>query len=257
MTLLWFPLLRIWRCILLISFLAVPSFAARQAVINPSDSVEGSLRFVLDHALPGDTVVFNIPMTDTVVLKSEIAIAMDILIDGTNLRAGKRAVLTVDIPGSSKYRVFNISQGNVSIKNLIMQGGCVDIGGVALIKGVGTIVTIDSVIVKNGKSTWIPGGAWCNGGGIFKESGTLIISNSLIYDNSAFTNSGGGIFNSSGDLTILNSSINNNSCISEYSMAAGAGVFNRAGNFIIQNSTVANNCCSSSVAGVYIASGKK
>ena len=144
----------------------------------------------------------------------------------------------IDADGNS--RVFNIddnseSESKVAINGLTITGGTVSTGPNQETPSGGGIfnsenLEIDNAIVRDNF-------AELSGGGISSQ-GTLTVSNSAIYNNSAFRGSGGGIDNT-GTATINQSTISSNT---DGGVRGGdGGGIGNTGTIAVNNSTVTNN----------------
>ncbi len=123
----------------------------------------------------------------------------------------------------------------------------------------GATVTLSGLIVADGSVTGD------NGGGI-KNSGTLTLGNSIVSNNSAFSDdsgfpngNGSGIYNS-GNLTVNNSTISGNSPYNNiggfssdgYSSGDGGGISNSTSGILnVNNSTISNNLVFTYGGGIY------
>jgi hypothetical protein len=266
-----------FRGIGLVIFLSLrPASAGNLTVTNTNDSLVGSLRYAVEQALPGDTVSFDIPGTDSVIqTSSQIFINKDIVIWGRNKENNR--IMTIG--AAEQSRGFKIVDGKVHLSNLIVGRKCciaypVDQGGIFYISGKNTEVRMDSVTITGGQYLYYGGGIYdslatvilngcmisvnyqentgghfcCSyggqGGGIYSFCGNFVISNSFITENNA--SDGGGIYNERGAMTICNSTISNNSVSvggSQGGSVCGGGILN-TGNLIISGSTITKNVCS-------------
>jgi hypothetical protein len=239
--------------------LVATSFGKHQIVTSPFDSVDGSLRSIVTASAPKDTVVFNVPGNDTIVLKNKIDISKEIVIDGENSVTGQRTVIKVDTPSISRFIVFAVTNEKVSLLRLSMLGGN---GGVIRISGANARVFIDNCVVKNGRNY--------SGGGISNNSGHLTLLNSTVSNNGASGSSssngsvqavacGGGVFNDTGVALLENCTIDSNYASSSSSsssvtagfaasVACGGGIYNGCGRMTIINCTIAGNSCFSSAS---------
>lgn len=191
-------------CAKLVLFSALPVLAAEIHVTNLDDSGAGSLRQAINFtALPGDTIVFDVPGTITLT-------SGELVID-KNLRISGPGAESLAISGNLASRVFHIT------------------GAAA--------VSISGVTIRDGNASAIPISPDAGGGGIFIESGTtLTLAYSTLSGNSVLGGSGGGIFNSGGTLTVTNSTLSSNSA-SYY----GGGIFNSGGTLTLTYSTLSGN----------------
>jgi nitrous oxidase accessory protein NosD len=128
------------------------------------------------------------------------------------------------VDGSGSGRVFEISQGTVTIKGVTIQHGNAGFGLGGGIANFGTLTVANSTLTANEAGV---------GGGI-ANFGTLTVMNSTLAGNTGLDGFGAGIANL-GTLTVANSTITDNTAGVE-----GGGLFNR-GTLTVQNSTVADN----------------
>lgn len=151
----------------------VPARAATLTVTTTTDRNNGSytpgnasLREAVRYAASGDTVQFAVNGTFILTL-DEIEINKNLTIDGNNLAVTDSNTV---VSGDDALRVFNVTSGTVTIKNLA---------------------------VVHGYTTLTPGG-----GGIAND-GVLTLDNVRIADCTGHYQSGGGVY-SHGDITINN-----------------------------------------------------
>jgi predicted outer membrane repeat protein len=105
---------RIFTFIAILLFFVSGSFAEiRYVTSNLDNGSAGTLRQIIESALPGDSIVINQP-GDALVLNSEIQIAKDIAINGQN------AVIQVNTPGVSTHRIFQF--GDQTLKPRVVAG---------------------------------------------------------------------------------------------------------------------------------------
>ena len=177
-------------------------------VTNTNDNLAGSLRQAIQDANPGDTIVFNIPVTDprydaasrtwTILLTSaELLISRDLTIQAGNARI--RVQRNGPIDSGAEFRVLHVSAGTV---------------------------TISGLTIANGFSRSL------RGTGVFNR-GNLTLSECTISDNGSFA-SGGGIANE-GSLTLLNCTVARNR-----TRTSGSGIHN-TGTLAVRNCTISQN----------------
>jgi hypothetical protein len=132
-------------------FAASVALGATLTVTNNSDAGAGSLRAALADAGDGDTIVFALLTgNETIVIQSELSISgKSLTIDGSNPTAGGSGTpvtIQVPIPGSSPYRVFNLTPGSghtVTLRHLTLRGGNVHgLEGGVILCTTGTIAWI-------------------------------------------------------------------------------------------------------------------
>ena len=156
-------------------------------VINTNDSGPGSLRNAVAIANPGDTIVFAV--SGTITLLSPININKTITISGPG----------PTISGSTT-RIFTISGATttVTINNLTFQNGNDNTGegGGAILNNGATLNVVRCTFLTNKSTT--SGGAIAN-----KVSGTVTITNNSMFTGNT-ANFGGAIGNFSGTVNITN-----------------------------------------------------
>ena len=183
---------------------------------------DASLRDALALIAPGGTISLADGLIGTITLDgTELSIDRDVTINGGGI--------TVD--ANSASRVFNIDDGDdatiteVFLSNLIVTGGNTLSTGGGIFNSENLVLT-NSIISNNTADSF--------GGGIDNFNGTLTASNSTISGNSALSD-GGGIANFNGIVTITNSTISDNTA------ASGGGIANEDGSTTITNTTIATN----------------
>jgi len=217
--------------ILLLLGTTLPAFAATDTVTSlADDGSAGTLRAVIAAAAPGDTIVFNVTGTITLV-SGELLILKDLTISGpgaANLVISGNNVAEVFFVGSGSQMTATIS--GVTIENGYSTSGC---GGI-FVNGNATLTVNDSTLSGNSPGGYSEGGAVLN-------YGTLTVNNSTVSGN--FANEGGGIYNQ-GALTVSNSTLSGNSA------NEGAGIYNR-GTLTVSNSALSGNSATSDGGAIY------
>jgi predicted outer membrane repeat protein len=187
-----------------------PALAATVTVSNTNDSGVGSLRDAISIAAPGDTIDFSVTVIGTIKLTSgEIVINKSLTISGPG-------AATLAISGNKASRLFNITDGTVTISGLTLRDGNVPgsngIGGAILMgdchPAVNSTLTVNNCIFTNNH---IPG-TYGAGGAIFGcMCGDLTITNTIFTGNSAGYD-GGAIWyiSQNGKLIINGSTFSNN-----------------------------------------------
>jgi len=183
-------------------------------VTNTNDSGSGSLRQALANAQDGNTIIFSIPNSSTILLTSgELTISKNITINGPG--AG---LVGVQRDGTaSSFRVFHLNPGQTA--------------------------TITGLTISNGVST--------SGGGIYNDHSNLTVNGCVLSGNSATstdTHGGGAIFNDgtvgNATLNVLNTTISNNSAPSSNGFGGAIvslGDNNGSASLTITNSTLNGN----------------
>lgn len=187
--------------------------ASTLTVMNTNDSGAGSLRQAIGNAISGDTVTFHTSLAgQSITLSSTLIIDKDLTIDGSALAS------KININGNNSVRIFLVNSD--------------------------VTATINSLIIKNGKSN-------SYGGGIYHNGGTLIVANSIFSFNSAEYDPnvigagyGGAIYSTSGVLTVTDSTFNNNNA------SRGGSIGCSGGTMTVANSAyLSNNASSASGSG--------
>jgi predicted outer membrane repeat protein len=218
--------------------------ASSVPVFNTNDSLGGSLRQAIQDANIGDTIVFQIPTSDSgynattgvfsvSLSTAELAIAKTLTIDG----GGQKIIVQ---RSSGTFRIFNITAGTVNLSNLTIANGVQDNGG-----GIGNE---SNLTLRNctlyGNNTGDSEGGY--GGAIYSTVGSLQVSNCTLTANKAAPG-GSAIVTGSGDTVIDNSTI--------FSNTGNSAVFRRgSGTIRVRNSIIAGNV-DGDVAGTFISEG--
>jgi len=138
---------------------------------------------------------------------------------------GEDEAATTIIDGRGVSEVVAVFAGSVTIKGVTIQNGNSPGAGGGILNNESTLIVTNSVIADNTASL---------GGGIFNNNGTLIVINSVIADNTA--DIGGGIFNNNGTLIVTNSVIADNTA-----GISGGGILNNNGTMTLTRTTLVNN----------------
>jgi CSLREA domain-containing protein len=219
---------------------------ADAAVCDSNCSLREAVKLANSNAA-ADTITFGIPDAGphTITLtKGQIFFATThkTTLDGSGE--------SVTVSGNGASRVFNVREGNVTVKRLTVSGGyvggcCDNDGGGIYVQG-GNLAVIESTVSGNTATT---------GGGIFSftnlsGTSTTTIENSTISGNTA-TFRGGGIYNDHGRTTITSSTITENYASSLYqSSGGGAGVASygdTSTETVVANSIISDNSSNCSV----------
>ena len=154
---------------------------------------------------------------------SEIVRVGECLIDGTR------------DPG--EFRILEIDDATVTLRDLVLNGGCADGGGSSNDGGAilftGGTLTLDRVTISDSR-------AFDYAGGLFTGFGLTFIEDSTFRRNSA-GGGAGAIGQSGGDLRILRSTISGNSAGGDGGGGIGTGGNTKETRTIIRNSTISGN----------------
>jgi CSLREA domain-containing protein len=187
-----------------------------------------------------DTINFNLVSPATITLGSQLPNITDsagLIIDGGSAN--------ITINGANQYRVFEVGTSTISgakltLNNLTVANGRALLGAGILNNSSNTLMVNNSTL--SGNTAYTEGQSGGIGGGIH-NSGALTVSNSTISDNSA--SNAGGIWNDpSGTLTVSNSTVSGN----EANFVGG--IYNE-GTLTVSNSTISNNTGFIEIGGIY------
>ena len=237
-----------------------------------------SLREAVKFAGSGDTVEFSTNGIFTLTL-GEIAINKNLTIQGNNPKATDSFTT---VSGNASSRVFNITSGTVTIKNLVVTQGRANVypGGGGGIQNSGTL-TLDTVRVANCTAQGTNGGGVYSdgniiitgcyisgntstsnymGGGVMvkEETGTTVaavISDTIFISNQA-EGSGGGLCGTSADLYISGCTFEQNDSLGTGTGKGGGGVRVNMGSATITDSTFHQNTAAINGGGVSASSGQ-
>jgi predicted outer membrane repeat protein len=204
-----------------------PSLSTNQVTrFDDGISVVGSLRYAVDKASDGDTIIFCNEGTHNVT-DGQISLTKNLTI------TGRADPSLIKIDGNTNSRIFNVESGaSVVIEGVTVQNGSAGSGGG--IRNEGTL-TLDNVVVSDNTATT------GSGGGIWNW-GSLTLDNVAVTDNTATTGSGGGI-RSGAMLNMANSTVSNNTA------GYGGGIWNQ-GPMTLDNVVVKNNTATTYGGGI-------
>jgi uncharacterized repeat protein (TIGR01451 family) len=239
-------------------------------VTTTADSGAGSLRQAIANACPLGIVTFSASLAGPITLTSD-----ELLIDkNLTIRGPGAKLLTITRQsGAPSFRIFNVTNGSVSISGLTITNGSTASGTSG-----GGINNASSLTLKdvniNGNTADAAGGGISNTGtlnivnsningnsggsvGGINNTGTLSVMSSLVSGNAADTDAGGIL--SSGTLNLSNSTVSGNSAHGN-GAGSGGGLY-LSGTATLANVTVTNNRANSETSGtgtgggIYVASG--
>jgi len=209
--------------------------AATLTVTSSADTGAGTLRNAITAAVANDTIDFNLGSDQVITLASQLPTI------NKNLTIQNTSGFNVTVSGNFTSRVFQITAGTVTLKDINITGGrtttAATNGAGILVQNAGTVLNLTNTSFFSNVTA---GGA--NGGALQNEGATVNILNSTFSGNAA-AGSGGAINNSSGTVNIsFTTIIGNISNVDTASAANGGGVFNESGATLrIKNSILANN----------------
>lgn len=220
---------------------------ANVTVTSIDNSGPSTLRQALADVCSDGTINFAAGLANHVITLTSAELTIDKNVTITNPYA-----TNLRISGNNVYQVFSVQTGaTVTMSNLSIISGTNYCCGGGIIVDSGAILTINNSTLSGNSSASYGGGIYNLGiltlnnsilkGNLADEAGggiensmysTLIVNNSIVSDNSAY--SGAGIANG-GILTLTNSILSNNAASHD-----GGGI-ETAGTLIINNSTLSNN----------------
>lgn len=220
------PMLSLIALFVALASCARSAYGATLTVTDASDNASdsGSLRYAVNNAADGDTIMF----ANSVV--GSITLANGPLVVNANVTILGPGATLLTISGNNVSPVFQIyAAGTVNLSGLAIANGndSQNGGGIDHIFTTGTLAV--DACAFSGNTTVAGGGAIANG------PGTLLIQNSTFSGNSS--EAGGAIFNNAGNMTIENSTLYNNNVMAG---GPGGGIFN-TGTMSIDSSTVSGN----------------
>jgi hypothetical protein len=260
--------------IAILLFFASNSFAeVRYVTSHLDDGSTGTLRQVIENAQPGDSIVIN-SLSGDLVLTGEIQITKDIAVNGQN------AVIRVNEPGVSNYRIFQFGDKDTQpqvvagLYNMTLKGGNIantvasvsdvrNCGGCVLLNRTAATEDPSALVLENVK---FYSGSGNYSGAIQMEAncesvvrnchfegntatsnnaGALYSKGKMLMDGCTFTNNSAGkdgaAIVTNNQSTILNTLFLNNHA-SVVDGNNGGAIFNAAGGVLsVENSTFQNN----------------
>ena len=229
---------------------ALPASATTWTVTSTSDNGGfGTLRYALNNAVSGDTIVFNLSTTPaTIALNSTLNVGTDVTIvgpspDNLTLDPQQNDAIyiaqskTVGISGltitNGGGAIINDEWATLSLTNCVLADNASRYGG-AIYNLQGATLRLTNCVLADNHGFY--------GGAIFNEQGTVNLDNCVLADNESFF--GGAIFNDGSDvpfydghhypapssftgiatLTVTNCTVSDN-----LSFNLGGGIFNEAG----------------------------
>ncbi|NEO87601.1 MAG: DUF4347 domain-containing protein, partial [Spirulina sp. SIO3F2] len=238
------------------------SLTLREALqaANSDSLVDGQIGSGTDTIRFDTGGVFATAQTITTAL-GEFTISDDLVIEGTGQSR-------LAISGGGTNRVFDITNADVTLRNLTVQNGNAALRGGGIRQNSSTNrLTLEQVNLIGNSAGFLGGGIYATndvtvtnstvssnsaliaGGGIYTTaSGLITVTNSTVSGNSA-GNLGGGIsaFN---DVTVTSSTV-----LSNLAGNQGGGISVRNGTTTITNSTVSGNSAGSRGGGIYALNG--
>jgi len=183
----------------------MPVAAATITVTNTNGSGAGSLRQAIADAVSGDTITFDSSLSgQTIGLSTTLIINKNLTIDGSALAS------RISISGKDLVRVLFVGRD--------------------------VVVTIGSLIIKEGKTTGYDGGGGIYNSGILTVTDSVFFANNSQYDPFVVGGgAGGAILSSFGTLTITSSIFNGNNA------KRGGAIFCEAGTMSIANTYYVSN----------------
>ncbi len=226
-------------CIFLIANKEVQS----QIVINNLSSGPGSLQSVIELAVDGATITFQQGLTD-ISIDSEITLSKNLTIEGNEL-----SPVTLDANGLS--RIFNVTSGSITLKNINFVNGTADDGGA--IFSAGESVVIDNCTFSNNSATGTSG----SGGAIYSDIGSYLeVSNSTFSNNTSIRAGGAIEINSNSGLSLVLNNVDLRANTTASAPGNGGGLhITGPGDSMITGGTVSENTASAEGGGLWNGTG--
>ncbi len=206
---------------------ASPTLAATDNVTSlADDGSPGTLRSIIAAAAPGDTIVFNVTGTITLI-RGYLEINKTLIVSGP----GAANLL---ISGADTFTVLQVDSGVA----VVVSGITIEHGYATFASGGGGIHNLGALaLVKCTVSDNLNGDDGANGEGIY-NSGILTLFNSIVSDNFS-SNDGAGIYNT-GTMELIRSTLSDNG--GGLPGASGGGIYNSgSGTLTMVNSMLSGN----------------
>ncbi|WP_051907745.1 choice-of-anchor Q domain-containing protein [Flavimarina sp. Hel_I_48] len=220
----------IYCCLTCIAFTVVSH--AQVVTSGADDGSDGTLRVEINDTPSGGTITFSVSSID---LNSEISIDKDLTITGD-----------VTIDAGSNSRIFTISSGTTSLKDITLTNGMADNGGAVMVAG--SELMLDNVTISNS----IANGASGSGGAILVREGAKLTALNSSFQNNRANRAGGAIEGDYGDLLGISLTdtdfTGNNAGVAPATAAPGNGGaihITGAGNITISGGVYKDNIASS------------
>lgn len=258
----------------------VPGLAAYAVNSKADDGSPGTLRHILSGARSGDSIYIDRTIVDTIKLTSPLTIDRNIRLNGNG------AVIQVQEPGKSTFRIFNIGADTektdtISISDMTLIGG--DISAQTSTNGNGGILLINKNTLLKVTKTDFQGGKAIYGGAVFcvdttnvqvsmkdcrftannalNNAGAFYIKarnasiDNCIFENNSTARNGSAIV-SNRHAIITNCTFKNNISTTSVSTDYGAAIFNTGGGYLsVLNSTFDSNQATQYGTGAFACSG--
>lgn len=240
-------------CFAMMTFFAASARAASPVLVtNTNDNLAGSLRQAIQDAHAGDTIVFQIPTADpgynvatntfTIALVSAPTPGAGIVIDKSLTIDGGNQKIVVTRNSATKFHIFRITAGPVTLSHLTISGGSEEPmagagsagGGIA---DLGANLTLNNCALANNTGVLGAGAVHCTGG-IFTANACSFTGNS-----STQSTHGTGALYLAAEAHITNSTFSTNS-----SQQSSAAIYHDSGVLTVDQCTFANNSGPSSGA---------
>ena len=233
---------------------------------NLDDGSPGTLRSQINAATAGATVNIDNSVTNIVLTMGQINLNQNITINGNS--AGTSA-----ISGGMNSRIFEISNGSVTINNVALVNGVADNGGAIQIADAN--LTMNNVTLSNNTANAANG----SGGAIMVASNAQLTANTCSFTNNIANRAGGAIEGVAGTTITLNNStlaankagvspatpapgnggglhitgsattnINGGTIVGNMAAAEGGGLWNGSGTMNIDGSLIVGNTASGASA---------
>ncbi|WP_031425036.1 choice-of-anchor Q domain-containing protein [Flavimarina sp. Hel_I_48] len=242
------------------------TISAQLVTKNVDDGSDGTLRQEIADTPPGGTITFAAGI-ETILLNEELLIEKELTISADS-------TMRVNLDAQMGSRIFNITEGPVTLNNLSLVNGFTPLDNGGAIKANNTDIILNFIDISNcqasnGGGVFITGDSdimvnygtvsenmgYVLGGGFYIEAKNATFTN-VVVDGNGSDSAGGGIYNSGGNLNISSSTISNNSfTFSTDVRNDGAGIYNSGGNLNVFNSLFSHNDSRNFGGAIYSTSG--
>ena len=236
--------LKILICSLLVFVLLAGISAAQEWTVTSEkdvDKTDGNivptnltLRQAIARATSGDTIVFAGNVTEINLLYGSLNISKDLTITG----AGQVTVKRDNSSITQEMSIFNITGGNVELKNLFIENGYTSTSNGGAISVSNAALILDSCIIQRNRAI--------EGAGLYVSNSNVTIRNTGIYRNVA-SSDGNAIFVKSGNISMQN-------CVIEGNNEKGSTIALNQGRLDITGSRFTNNSATSKGSIIHAAS---
>jgi hypothetical protein len=229
--------------LVLVAGCVAPAAAAIRTVTNTNNSGEGSLRYALIFADPGDTITFDLTYPAVIRLQNELSFSKNVIIDGPGADR-----LRLDGDGNDQFFMLRIAAGVAVVFNQVQISNSYSIA----IDNNGDLTLNDAVVSYNPRGPVNNFGTLTANDTVFTEnrgagqSGAIANYGTATFNRCVFSNNqarttGGAMLNDAGATLVVNdSTFVGNAAGSSGNFNRGGALFN-AGTATLKNTTFSQN----------------